>query len=157
MVNELERSWYPDEAPAEIADPSAQSEPAPVAPAGGALPSWMTALLTPAESVSEPAPEETRSSLEASTPDLKGFLGELQQKSRARKLAESQPAAASESHFRESAEAITLSAAVSLLPGEMSHAPSAKFLEAFRAYEKAKKEREAERALRDQRKRKPPS
>lgn len=157
MVNELERSWYPDEAPAEMVDRSSQSEPAPVAPAGGALPAWMTALLTPAESLSEPAPPETRSSLEASTPDLKGFLGELQQKSRARKLAKEQPAAASESHYRESAEAITLSAAVSLLPGEMSHAPSAKFLEAFRAYEKAKKEREAEKALRDQRKRKPPS
>jgi hypothetical protein len=39
----------------------------------------------------------------------------------------------------------------------MSTPSSAKFLEAFRAYEKEKKKREAEKALREQGKRKPPS
>jgi hypothetical protein len=125
MVNELERSWYPDQ----------EAPPSAPAAGGGELPAWMTALLSPKDAVVEPAPAdpvaaEPRSSLSA---------------------------AANESSFGESADAITLTAAVSLLPGAMSQGPSAKFLEAFRAYEKAKNEREAEKALREQRKRKPPS
>ena len=110
-----------------------------------AVSTWMRALVTPR--AAEPAADT--SSLEASTPDLKGFLGELKQKAR-----EQTP---SESNFRGSADAITLTAAVNLLPDEMNTAPSAKFLEAFRKYEKAKQEREAEKALREQRKHKPPS
>jgi hypothetical protein len=147
MVNELERSWYPDEQPTDRVEPTSTDA------AAGGLPGWMTALLTPSERVVER--EEPRSSLEASTPDLRGFLGELQQKSRERKLAARSEAG--ESTFRESSEAITLTAAVNLLPGEMSTPSSAKFLEAFRAYEKEKKKREAEKALREQGKRKPPS
>jgi hypothetical protein len=164
MVNELERSWYPDEAPAVDPVPatSASAEPRAKASSGtGAaaqnpgLPAWMTALLNHADTSAEarPAEDQTRSSLEASTPNLTGLLGELQKKSGERDPSTVPPSAAT----RERAEEpITLTAAVNLLPGEMSTAPAAKFLEAFRAYEKEKKRRDAERALREPLKRKPP-
>jgi len=95
--------------------------------------------------------------LDAATPDLQSFLGELRKKSREQKRAhEAISSAPTKRAFPESVDAVTLSAAMDLRPAEMSTAPSAKFLEAYRAYEKAKRAREAEKALREQRKRKPP-
>lgn len=152
LVNELERSWYPDEeSSAEVPATEAPPEQAPAAP--GALPAWMTALLTPTDKPIEPAPARTEAlSSEASTPDLQSFLGELRKKAREQKTT-STP---SSTTFSESVDAVTLSDAMDLRPAEMSSAPSAKFLQAYRAYEAAKKAREAEKALREQRKRKPP-
>lgn len=137
MVNELERSWYPDEEPVAAAPAAARP-----ADAGG-LPAWMTALVTPAAgppNAENTAPDEARSALEAAAPDIEGLLGETP--------VSSGPA--------DNSEAITLKAAVTLLPEAMSTAPAAKFLEALRAYEKEKKKRDAEKALREQGKRKPP-
>lgn len=183
LVDELERSWYPDEAPTAPNTPATTVQET-VAARQDTLHDDATHAVVrcgedayvlqeprtepPDGGSAETAPEvwrivDSSSELRAGddTPsdfDLAARASrEVTQWLRTRPRADAEPSAPErvvEPDYSADPDATTLVAASSLVPGAFQAAPSAKFLAALQAYEAEKLRRERERA---QKKRKPPS